>query len=245
VVVAVGGGIVLVASAAVLLGVDRGSGHAASSGVVALGDDGADGSPPDRAGEVVGSADDPPPPLSPTPPTPSPGRTAPAPERWAELDALLARYDAALGALSGDPIAAADPTHPLTREWHQVVAAGTELDGSLRQRIVDDLTERSMAVRPGQEGASFVTRVLSARAGDDGSIEFEHCGYSPGIGVHATTGEVIDERRASTRGSGRVERLADGRLLLVALVDEELRLLGPGEVDPCPALQAAARSGGT
>jgi hypothetical protein len=211
---------------------------------VPLDDGGADGSPPDRAGEVVGAADDQPPPPSPTSPSRSPGRTAAAPDGWAELDALLARYDAALGALSGDPVAATDPTHPLTLEWHEVVAAGTELDESLRQRIVDDLAGRSMVVRPGPEGASFVTRVLSTRSGGDGSIEFEHCGYSPGIGVHAATGEVLDERRASTRGSGRVERVADGRLLLVALVDEELRVLGPGEPDPCPALQAAARSGG-
>jgi hypothetical protein len=242
----IGVGALLVGATAVLLGVGQGTEHAASSGIEPLGVDGADVSQPDRAGEVVvpGLGQDPAPSTTAPPPPPPPGPTAAPPGTWAELDVLLARYDVVLGALSGDPAAAANLAHPLTVQWHGVVAAGTELDESLRRRILDDLAERSMVVRPGPDGASFVTRALSTRSGSDGSIDFEHCGYSPGVGVHATTGAVLDELRASTRGHGRVERDADGRLVLVALVDEQLRVLGPGEVDPCPAMQAAARSGG-
>jgi hypothetical protein len=234
----------LLASAVALLGIDRGRGHTAPAAVEPLGEGGSEVPLLEPTGHEDDPAQDQSEPPSANSAPPSPTRPATAPDPWAELDALLARYDVALGSLSGDPAAAADPVHPLTLQWHDVVATGTELDESLRRRILDDLAERSIVVVPGPEGVAFVTRALGARSGPDGAIEFEHCGYSPGVGVHATTGEVLDDRRTSTRGSGRVERGADGRLLLVALVDEQHRLLGPGEVDPCPILQTAARSGG-
>ena len=178
------------------------------------------------------------------------GSAEPAPSLGAgtgaieELDQLLADYDEALGALSATPAAAAEAGHPLLVRWHALVAAGSELDQAMRTRIHDDVVERSMVVRPGPDGVTFTTRVLQARVDGDGGIDFEHCGYSPGVGVHVLTGEVLDDQRATSRGTGRAERDVRGALVLVALHDDEVRLLVPGEPDPCTSSAVADRPGG-
>jgi hypothetical protein len=162
----------------------------------------------------------------------------------AELDQLLAAYDAALGELAASPAAAVEVDHPLVVRWHQLVAVGSELDQAMRTRIRDDVVERSMVVRPGPDGVSFSTRALRARVDDDGGIDFEHCGYSPGVGVHVATGEVLDDQRATSSGTGRAERDPSGTLVLVALHDEQVRLLEPGETDPCTATATIDHVGG-
>lgn len=182
------------------------------------------------------------------PPTPAeagdPGPPGQDATITSEVDDLLRRYDAALTALSSEPAAVADPQHPLTLEWHEVVAPGSGLDLDMRARIGADLVDSAMVVRPGPEGTAYRTLALEVHEGPEGSLLWEHCGYSPGVGMEISTGAVLDDRRASTRGAGAAERRPDGSLVIVELRDDDLVLLEPGVPDPCPELQRSARAGG-
>lgn len=201
-------------------------------------------SPPSGAADLGDDAGEPVPAPTPDPAGPATGGAAsPRNAAEAEVDELLARYDAALTALSAEPGAVTDPAHPLTLAWHSVVASGSALDSELRGRIHSDLVDRRMVIHPGAEGTSYRTLAITVSETPDGSLGWTHCGYSPGVGVNATTGEVLDDRRASTRGSGRAQRMADGSLVVVELHDDGIEMLEPGEADPCPPLQAASREG--
>lgn len=175
-------------------------------------------------------------------PTATPSPPAPDAHPRREVSDLLATYDRALTDLAAHPEAATDPAHPLTVAWHRVVSAGSALDNELLSRIAVDGRDNHMVVRPDDSGLSFHTSALRVSDEADGTVAFTHCGYSPGVGVDATTGAVLDDRRASARGQGRTHRGADGALVMLELRDESLVLLAAGEPDPCPELVATARA---
>lgn len=159
----------------------------------------------------------------------------------AEVTELLAAYDRALGDLYATPLAAADADHPLTVGWHEIVEPGSVLDDEVRTRILTDGRDNHLRVVAGAEGFAFRNLPLEVEDGVGAEMGWTNCGYSPGVGVHTVTGEVIDERRASTRGRGRAVRAPDGHLVLTELFDDRTELLGDGEPDPCPGLSGSAR----
>ncbi|MEZ5238008.1 MAG: hypothetical protein R2716_03325 [Microthrixaceae bacterium] len=150
---------------------------------------------------------------------------------------MLERYDAALTALHAEPLAAADDDHPLTRDWLSVVVGGSQLDREVRGRIVAAALDDSMAVVPGPEG-SFSNRALEVEVSPDGSLRWTNCGYAPGIGVDTGTGAVLDDNRTTTSGRGTAVRGAGGSLVVSELWDDEVRVLAPGEPDPCAVGEA-------
>ena len=69
---------------------------------------------------------------------------------------------------------------------------------------------------------------------------FTWCGWSPGIGQDATTGEVTDDSVAHAHGTGRAappgSATAPGTdWVLTSLDVTDLDVLAPGSPDPCPA----------
>ncbi len=166
--------------------------------------------------------------------------------RLDEVGKVLESYDRVLTELSANPQMAADDQSAVILRWHSVVLAGTRLDEEVRTRTLTNHRANHMIVRPPtehdrrnsqgreSESLSWIHSVVKIHDTTNPSqIEFGYCGYSPGVGYHDRTGEVLDDRRATTRGSGRATRSSDGRLLLSSLVDEELLLLGTGEGNPC------------
>ncbi len=167
-------------------------------------------------------------------------------ERLNEIGNVLESYDRVLTELSANPQTAADDQSPVIVRWHSVVLPGTRLDEEIRTRTLTNHRANHMVVRPPaerdrrnsrgreSEALSWIHSVVEINdTTNPGQIDFSYCGYSPGIGYHERTGEVIDNQRATTRGSGRTTRQPDGRILLSSLVDEELLLLGTGEANPC------------
>ncbi len=167
------------------------------------------------------------------------GRTRRAPA--AQIEALLRAYDEAVSGLAADPDAAAEDDDPVSRAWLAVVAPGSQLHSQVRSRIIYDGRDSRTRLVPDADGIIFSDVPLDIVLEADGSITWDNCGYAPGVGVHAETGAVIDDRRASTRGHGRALRAGDGRLQVHELVDDVTTMLAPGEPDPCPELAAAAR----
>jgi len=167
------------------------------------------------------------------------GRPA-RPEERREVDALLTDYDRALTALSAEPAAAGAVDNPLTEAWRTVVVPGSRLDMELRTRIATDMALNGRRYVPDSTGFSYRNRALGITVVDDGTVRWENCGYSPGVGVSLADGTVVDDARASTRGTARAHRGPDGRLVVDELVDEQKELLAEGVADPCEALAAAA-----
>jgi hypothetical protein len=153
-----------------------------------------------------------------------------------EIAALLAAFDRAVTALAADPARAGRPGDELVAALRAVVRPGTVLESDVLTRIAVDAQANRMRIEPGPDGLSYRHVATSLSTAADGSVAWDNCGYSPGVGIHMDTGEVLDDRRASTRGWGRAEPGPDGALVLVELVDEPWRMLDPGEADPCAAL---------
>lgn len=151
----------------------------------------------------------------------------------AEVDELLERFDRAVSDLAAQPLAAGDDSHPLSRAWLAVVDPGSPLDDEVRSRILTDGTDNGQRIVAGSDGTAFRNTALDVTRGVDGSVSWTNCGYAPGLAVDIRTGEIRDDRRASTRGHGTAVRTQQGELRLSRLVDEEIVHLAPGEPDPC------------
>ena len=99
-----------------------------------------------------------------------------------------------------------------------------------------------MVVRPGPGGLSYRHRPLAVEPPRGGTISFTWCGWSPGIGIDADDGGVLDDGVAHSHGTGQL-RLVHGRWMLELLDELDLTVLAPGSPDPCPAeVEALVRS---
>ena len=165
-------------------------------------------------------------------PEPTP---APADESLrARVDRVLERYARALTDLAMDPERRARPGTPERAAWDRTVLAGSVLSEDLIGALVRRHREERMVVRPGPGGLSYRHRPLVVEPPRDATISFTWCGWSPGIGVDADDGSVLDDGVAHAHGTGQL-RLAEGRWMLELLDELDLNVLPPGSPDPCPA----------
>ena len=152
-----------------------------------------------------------------------------------EIADQLRKLDKSLTALTGDPLAAADPTSAAVAQWRGAVVGGSYFDNDVRTSIVTDGRDNRLAYRPGDGNTSFSHTLLEIISGSNDQVEFTYCGYAPGIGYHLDTGEILDDDRAVFHGTGVVQRQSDGSLLIAEFGHTKLRLLSSQENNPCPA----------
>lgn len=172
----------------------------------------------------------------------SPDLTTSGDAAVAVVDDVLARYGAVLDELSAEPTGAPPPGTPGRQRWDEVVVAGSALSDDVLSRLHRRATEERVVVVPGPEGLAYRHRATSIRSASDTRIDFEWCGWSPGLGRSIDTGEVVDDEVAHSTGTGQLTH--DGvRWRLAALDQLDLVLLGPGAADPCPAASAPAEDG--
>lgn len=166
--------------------------------------------------------------------TPTPAAAAAA--AWREVvDDALDRYGAVLTELVADPPALLRPDADLAARWRAVVVDGA-LSDDITGRAFDRLHQDRMVILPGPDGRAYRHVVVDVGPVDDEDrpdhLSFTWCGYSPGVGVHVDTGEVLDDEVAHARGTGTV-RLVGDVWQLETLDQFQLDLLGPGAADPC------------
>jgi len=160
--------------------------------------------------------------------------TMPGTELRRQVDAVLRGYDQLLTELSSNPGAAKDLKSPLLKKWAAVVGADSSLGGSMIAEILLRANEEDSIVVPPTSGLSYVHRSLRAERTDANIIEFSWCGYSPGIGVNRSSGEVIDDAIAHSHGVGQLRK--DRSVWLLDALDQiELRILPAKSADPCPS----------
>ena len=167
------------------------------------------------------------------PPTPQPVGD---PALRAEVNALLVRYDEALTRMAADPAGTLDTTSAVSVAWRAVVSPASLLASDVRDDIVDRYRTEGYAVRPPDgHNLSYVHHALEVTAGTDGSLGFTWCGWSPGIGIHVPSGDVVDDSVAHSHGTGRavLPGASGGARVLTSLDVTDLNLLDPGSPDPC------------
>lgn len=151
-----------------------------------------------------------------------------------QVDRVLERYARALTDLAADPLRRTQPGTPERAAWDRTVVAGSPLSEELLDALVRRHREERRVVRPGPLGLAYRHRPLVVEPPSDGTISFTWCGWSPGIGVDADDGTVIDDGVAHSHGTGQL-RLVDGHWMLELLDELDLTVLAPGSPDPCPA----------
>jgi hypothetical protein len=147
------------------------------------------------------------------------------------LDEVLGAYSTALDRLVAHP-AALEPGGAALTAWHEVVQAGTTLDHEVlegvRRRLLD-----GVVVEPGPEGYAYRHRPVRILSAGPTAIDFTWCVHAPGVARRSADGVVVDDQVGHATGSGRVAAAPTGGWRLVALDQEQLRLLPAGEADPC------------
>lgn len=151
----------------------------------------------------------------------------------ATVAAVLQRYGRVLGELSADPAGAPAPGTPGRAGWDAVVLPDSSLSVELLERMQRRALVERVVVTPGAEGVVFRHVPTTVRSVTADAIEFDWCGWSPGIGRSIDSGEVVDDAVAHATGRGRVVRVG-GDWRLASLDQFELELLAPGSADPCP-----------
>jgi hypothetical protein len=159
---------------------------------------------------------------------------AEATEAWRVVDEVLGAYGSLLDELSADPGGPPAVGSPGRARWNAVVVEGSPLSIDVLDRLGRRATEERVVVLPGPQGVSYRHRPTALLSASANSVEFEWCGWSPGIGRSVDTGEVVDDLVAHSTGRGRVVR-SGGGWLLAELDQTDLVLLAPGSADPCPA----------
>ena len=147
---------------------------------------------------------------------------------------VLDRYGMVLTELAADP--AIDLGRFATR-WSTVADPSSAFSRDMLHALTSRVRDDQMVIRPGVGGRSYLHRPVRVTTVADDEIVFTWCGYSPGIGVHVTTGEVLDDAVGHASGTGRLVR-SDGRWLLDTLDQDQLTALPAGSSDPCASGRA-------
>lgn len=164
------------------------------------------------------------------PSTGAPSSTTPAARAVTDV---LDRYGRLLGELSADPGGAPPVGAPARTRWDALVDARSPLSEELLDRIHRRATEDRMVVLPDAHGVSFRHHLVAIESAGTDTIEFEWCGWSPGVGRSIESGAVLDDAVAHATGTGRLV-LVEGAWRLAALDQLDLELLPAGSGDPCP-----------
>lgn len=198
----------------------------------------------DPGDDATDSSTAPPSPIPPPTPIPSPTEhAAEEPATWRELvDGALLRYATVLTDLAVDPVARTAEGTPQREAWDAAVVPGSWLWVDVPAELVRRQREEGVVVLPAAHGLSYRHRALRIEPPVAGAISFTWCGWSPGIGIDADTGEIVDDAVAHSHGTGQLRDLG-GHWALEALDQLDLTLLEPGSPDPCPAEVAAAGEG--
>jgi len=158
-----------------------------------------------------------------------------------QVDRVLERYAHALTDLAVDPERRTRPGTPQRAAWDRTVLTGSPLSADLLDSLVRRHREERRVVRPGPSGLAYRHHPLLVEPPLDGTISFTWCGWSPGIGIDADDGTVLDDAVAHSHGTGQL-RLVEGHWMLELLDELDLAVLPPGSPDPCPAeVEEAAR----
>lgn len=165
---------------------------------------------------------------------PSPDLAGQDDDLRAQVDRVLERYARALTDLAADPERRAPSGTPERTAWDRTVLAGSALSEDLLGALVRRHREERRVVRPGPGGLAYRHHPLVVEPPADGTLSFTWCGWSPGIGVDAEDGTVLDDGVAHSHGTGQL-RLVDGHWMLELLDELDLTVLAPGSPDPCPA----------
>jgi hypothetical protein len=142
---------------------------------------------------------------------------------------VLDRYGMVLTELAAEP--AIDLGRFATR-WSTVADPSSAFSRDMLHTLTSRVRDDQMVIRPGPNGRSYLHRPVRVTTVAADEIAFTWCGYSPGIGVHVVTGEVLDDAIGHASGTGRLVR-SDERWLLDTLDQDQLTALPAGSSDPC------------
>lgn len=169
------------------------------------------------------------------------------------VDDALARYDAVVTVLAADPVSALAPDSPPRVLWDTIVAPGSFLHDDVIERLVTEPAASGTRLLPGPDGVGYRHHRTRVTGTDADIVEFEWCGYSPGIRIESSTGRILDDYVAVMSGSGRIVRSVtpqgppgphppspsnpDDHSTTTWLLDElnhfDHYVLPPGSTDPC------------
>ncbi|KLR60573.1 hypothetical protein IMCC26207_10986 [Actinobacteria bacterium IMCC26207] len=151
---------------------------------------------------------------------------------------LLVRYSQIVTDLAEHPDLASDPLSEQRVRLDALVPPQSTLSVDVLSQLVLNPAADLTRVIPASTGLSYSYRPLKVSSSADGLINFTWCGYSPGVRVTQTSGEVLDDSVAQLQGTGSV-RAAGSDWVIDSLDHLEVTVLPPGSTDPCPVPRTA------
>ena len=151
---------------------------------------------------------------------------------------LLVRYSQIVTDLAAHPDLASDPLSEQRVRMDALVPPQSALSVDVLNQLVLTPAADLTKVIPASTGLSYSYHPLKVSSSADGLISFTWCGYSPGIRVAQTSGEVLDDSVAQLQGTGSV-RAAGSDWVIDSLDHLEITVLPPGSADPCPIPETA------
>ena len=151
---------------------------------------------------------------------------------------LLVRYSQIVTGLAEHPDLASDPLSEQRVRFDALVPPQSTLSVDVLSQLVLNPAADLTRVIPASTGLSYSYRPLKVSSSADGLISFTWCGYSPGVRVSQTSGEVLDDSVAQLQGTGSV-RAAGSDWVIDSLDHLEVTVLPPGSTDPCPVPRTA------
>ena len=151
---------------------------------------------------------------------------------------LLVRYSQIVTDLAEHPDLASDPLSEQRVRLDALVPPQSTLSVDVLSQLVLNPAADLTRVIPASTGLSYSYRPLKVSSSADGLINFTWCGYSPGVRVSQTSGEVLDDSVAQLQGTGSV-RAAGSDWVIDSLDHLEVTVLPPGSTDPCPVPRTA------
>ena len=151
---------------------------------------------------------------------------------------LLVRYSQIVTDLAEHPDLASDPLSEQRVRLDALVPPQSTLSVDVLSQLVLSPAADLTRVIPASTGLSYSYRPLKVSSSTDGLISFTWCGYSPGVRVSQTSGEVLDDSVAQLQGTGSV-RAAGSDWVIDSLDHLEVTVLPPGSTDPCPVPRTA------